>query len=197
MSMGSKKRRANGDPGARPLRADAQRNRERVLEIARELFEERGSGVEMDDVADRAGVGVGTIYRHFPTKDALIQAVLASHVQRLADGARARLGARDAGGAFFGYLEILAREFVARGTLHEAAARAGAVPDGSSPERDAFRASLAALLERAQRAGAIRSDVTADEVIFLVRGALFPGEGVSVRARRRMFGVVRDGLRRS
>jgi AcrR family transcriptional regulator len=196
MSKHSKISSSSNAPPARPLRVDALRNRERVLEIARELFEESGPSVEMDDIADRAGVGVGTVYRHFPTKDALIQAVLASHVQRLADAARGRLEAHDAGDAFFGYLELLACEFLARGTLHEAAARAGPAPDGSARERDEFRASLAALLERAQRAGAVRSDVTAHEVIILVRAALFPGEGVSARARRRMFGVVRDGLRR-
>jgi AcrR family transcriptional regulator len=165
------------------------------MEVARDLFEEHGPDVEMDEVAHRSGVGVGTIYRHFPTKEALILAVLAGHVQRLVDAAKDRLGVMDPGAAFFEYLELLAREFLARGRLHQAVAQAGiAVPD-TSKEREEFRTSLSKLLSRAQKAGAIRDDVTSAEVILLVRGALFPTEEVNERARRRMFDVVRRGLR--
>src|ERR671929_931002 len=64
------------DPAAKPLRADARRNREKVLEAARAVFGEHGGEAQMDDVARRAEVGVGTVYRHFPTKDALLTALV-------------------------------------------------------------------------------------------------------------------------
>src|SRR3954454_9994861 len=67
----------------RPLRADARRNRERVLTAAREVFAEHGREAQMDDVARRAAVGVGTVYRHFPTKEALIDALVAEAFERL------------------------------------------------------------------------------------------------------------------
>ena len=72
----------------RPLRADARRNRERVLQAAREVFAEQGREAQMDDVARRAAVGVGTVYRHFPTKEALIDAI-AGEALRAAAGGRA------------------------------------------------------------------------------------------------------------
>lgn len=72
-------------PPTRPLRADARRNREKVLEAARGAFAEIGLEAQMEDIARRAGVGVGTVYRHFPTKDALITALADAHFERLAD----------------------------------------------------------------------------------------------------------------
>lgn len=182
----------------KPLRADARRNRDRVMEVARTLFEEKGPTVEMDEVARAAGVGVGTIYRHFPTKEALIQGVLAEHIQRLVDAMRARADETDPGRAFFECLAFLADEFLARGSLHQAMARAGFAPP--APEhRDAFRSALETLLSRAQAAGAVRGDVAASEVILLVRGALLPSEErpITVSARRRMFDVVCSGLRQT
>jgi AcrR family transcriptional regulator len=74
--------------GERPLRADARRNREAVLGAARELFAESGSEAQIDDIARAAGVGVGTVYRHFPTKDDLIAALVDRHFQLLEERAR-------------------------------------------------------------------------------------------------------------
>src|SRR3954465_3690398 len=84
----------------RPLRADARRNRERVLTAAREVFAEHGSEAQMDDVARRAEVGVGTVYRHFPTKEALFAALLEDTFARIADRARLALEQEDAWEAF-------------------------------------------------------------------------------------------------
>lgn len=72
------------EPATRKPRADAQRNRERVLEAGRQAFSEHGAGASLDDVAKRAGVGVGTLYRHFPTREALVEAVFQAQVDKLA-----------------------------------------------------------------------------------------------------------------
>ena len=79
----------------RPLRADARRNRERVLNAAREVFSREGMDAQIDDVARQAAVGVGTVYRHFPTKDALIQALAEDSLERVADAAQAQLERED------------------------------------------------------------------------------------------------------
>jgi AcrR family transcriptional regulator len=80
-----KKKRPPPPPPARKPRADAQRNRERILEVAKEVFTRDGAAASLDDIARQAGIGPGTLYRHFPTRDALIEAVYRSEVEKLAD----------------------------------------------------------------------------------------------------------------
>ena len=92
------------DDGGRPLRADAARNREKVLRAAREAFAESGYGVPLDEIAARAGVGPGTVYRHFPAKEALFEAVVTARITDLVNEARVRADAADPGEAFFGFL---------------------------------------------------------------------------------------------
>src|SRR6266700_6667819 len=99
-----------GEPSGRPLRADAARNREKVLRAAREAFAESGYGVPLDEIAARAGVGPGTVYRHFPTKEALFQAVVAARVEDLVADARRRSRAAAPGEAFFGFLARIGDE---------------------------------------------------------------------------------------
>jgi AcrR family transcriptional regulator len=179
------------------MRADARRNRDRVMSIARALFEQHGPSVEMDEIARQAGVGVGTIYRQFPTKEALMQAVLASHIERVTIAARELAAAPDAGKAFFDLLARIASEFLVKGSLHLAMARAGLTVPEPTEERAEFERALGALLVRAQKAGAVRRGVTAPEVIMLARGALFPSDAhdIPTAMRRRMFEIVCNGLR--
>src|SRR5687768_11863989 len=87
-------------PGARPLRADARRNRERVIKAARAVFAEQGRDAQVDDVARRAKVGVGTVYRHFPTKEALLEALVRDRFAQLAEWALEALEEEDAWAAF-------------------------------------------------------------------------------------------------
>src|SRR5437016_445533 len=94
----------------RPLRADAARNREKVLRAARVAFAESGYGVPLDEIAARAGVGPGTVYRHFPAKEALFEAVVAARVADLVADARRRSQAADPGAAFFGFLARVGEE---------------------------------------------------------------------------------------
>src|SRR5687767_3365574 len=88
----------------KPLRADARRNREKVMAAARGAFAEHGSEAQMDEIARRAEVGVGTVYRHFPTKEALCGALIEDTFARLADEARAALDEADAWAALTGLL---------------------------------------------------------------------------------------------
>src|SRR6478736_5095527 len=107
-------------PGARPLRADAARNREKVLQAAREAFAESGYGVPLDAIAARAGVGPGTVYRHFPTKEALFEAVTVARVRELVALARAGGAAADPGAALDELLGRIAEEAVAKRDLPDA-----------------------------------------------------------------------------
>src|SRR5690349_10991534 len=92
---------------AKPLRADAARNRARVLETAYETFAAEGLSVPLDEIARRAGVGAGTVYRHFPTKEALFEAVILDRITRFVDVARDLAADGDPGEAFFGFLHRL------------------------------------------------------------------------------------------
>ena len=105
------------------LRADARRNRARILEVAREVFASEGLAVPIDTVAARAGVGVGTVYRHFPTEEALFVAIVVDHVQALADEARA--AADDPGEAFYGFLRLMAERSATDMALADAFTEAG------------------------------------------------------------------------
>jgi AcrR family transcriptional regulator len=178
----------------RPLRADARRNRERVLAAAAEAFAERGYDVPLDEIAAAAGVGPGTVYRHFPTKEALFEAVSLARVQDHAADARARATAADPAAAFDGFLARLAEEAERKRDLPDALAGAGA--DGIAEAVAELQDALGVLLARAQAAGAVRGEITVTDLIALLKGLLYV-----VRAnpepelRKRAYAVLRDGLR--
>ena len=146
----------------RPLRADARRNRERVLEAARQGFAESGRDVQMDDIAKIAGVGVGTVYRHFPTKEDLVLALVRESVQDYLASAREALTRDDAWEA----IERLVREKAANMARNRGLRDAMSVIDfdGENPwNSDEARACTDAVLERARDAGVIHSNITADD----------------------------------
>jgi AcrR family transcriptional regulator len=171
------------------LRADAARNREKVLRAARDAFAESGYGVPLDEIAARAGVGPGTVYRHFPTKEALFEAVVAARLRDLVTDARARADSSDPGGAFFGFLARVAAESAAKRDLPDAISVAGSL-------RDELNAALELLLQRAQRAGAVRADVRTPDLIVLLKGLFASLADVSDSVQRDLvFAVLADGLR--
>jgi AcrR family transcriptional regulator len=173
----------------RPLRADAARNREKVLRAAREVFAESGYGVPLDEIAARAGVGPGTVYRHFPAKEALFEAVVAARLEDLVADARARAGADDAGTAFFGFLARIAEESAAKRDLPDAISIAGSL-------RDDLNTALDLLLRRAQQAGAVRAEVRTSDLIVLLKGMFASLAGSTDPALRQLvFAVLADGLR--
>ena len=145
----------------RPLRADAARNRARVLEVAYDTFAAEGLSVPIDEIARRAGVGAGTVYRHFPTKEDLFRAVIEDRIQRIVDEGRALLDGEDPGEALFTFLRSMVLQWGAtdRG-LADALAGVGIDVKTAMPEaEEAFLALLGDLLQAAQKAGTVRRDV--------------------------------------
>ena len=185
------------DQSERPLRADAARNRARVLEVAYETFASEGLGVPIDEIARRAGVGAGTIYRHFPTKEALFGAVFDDRVRRIVENGHALLASVGPGEALFAFL----REMVSTGAVDHGLvdALAGYGIDLSSAESEAeaaFLGVLDELLSAAQQVGTARADVGVPEVkaLLLVSKAV-QGYGDAVSGR--VTAVIEDGLRAS
>ncbi|ALG14139.1 TetR/AcrR family transcriptional regulator [Kibdelosporangium phytohabitans] len=157
----------------RPLRADARRNRARVLEVAQEVFETEGLAVPVDEVARRAGVGIGTVYRHFPTKEALFEAILISRVDALVADAKALADADDPGAAFFGFFVRMIEKVVGNKALGEALATSGRdLSDVMGPASQELRAEQDHLLARAQQAGAVRTDVTGADLKAILVGII-------------------------
>ena len=183
----------------RPMRADARRNRERVLDAALHCFSADGLQAQMDDVASRAKVGVGTVYRHFPTKDALIEALADDYFARQAEAARAALEVEDAWEAFSGYVhrasdilgENRALAQVIRDRPEMMAAAAIRAAEGSG-----FFDRLTTLIDRAQDAGALREDFRLEDIplIMCSLGSLQATKG-EYAAWRRQREIMLDGLR--
>jgi AcrR family transcriptional regulator len=187
---------ANGE--ARPLRADARRNRERVLEAAQAAFGDEGSDVSLDEIARRAGVGAGTVYRHFATKEALFEAVVFDRMAELVEEARVLSDDPDPGRAFSTFVERLAREGARKRDLVEALARDGIhLQLGEAPMLLALIDVLAGLLRRAQSAGAVRKDISVDDVVAVLTGAAYAichAQADEGRAGR-LLAIMYDGLR--
>jgi AcrR family transcriptional regulator len=189
------------DPGERRLRADAARNRDRVISAATEAFASEGIDVPMEVIAKRAGVGVATIYRQFPTKESLFAAIVQKEMYGMVEFARelanAELAnAEDAGTALHEFISRVIETVASKRDLAEALEDSGA--KSRSPELQAlWRATLAPLVERATKAGAIRSDVDVDEVLLLVSGACSAvmNHGPDERSRALLARVIFDGLR--
>jgi AcrR family transcriptional regulator len=179
----------DADGPERPLRADARRNRDKILAAARDAFAASGYGVPLDEIAALAGVGPGTVYRHFPAKEALFEAVVTARVEDLIDDARARAGDDDAGHAFFGFLARLAAEAAAKRDLPDAIAIAGSL------QQD-LHAALDVLLRNAQAAGTVRADISTPELIVLLKGLIRSiQDPAGPPVSDRILAVVADGLR--
>ncbi len=178
----------------RPLRADARRNRDKVLAAARAAFAESGFGVPLDDIAARAGVGPGTVYRHFPTKEALFEAVSLVRVQDLTADARARAASDDPGAAFDGFLVRLAGEATAKRDIPDALDGLGAATVAARAD---MHDALDVLLRRAQEVGAVRPEVRVADLFALMKGLTHAIRGSDdPELADRMLAVVRDGLHR-
>lgn len=156
--------------GERRLRADARRNREKVLAAAEEVLAEQGLDAPIADIAHRAGVGVGTCYRHFPTKRALFEAIVEAHFEPMIEIAKSLHESSDPGEAFFDYVEAMVRA-----STHKAVAQAIAQADPEVQRRRQEWSSeltklTTELLRRSQDAGTIRADVTYEDVRVLLGG---------------------------
>ena len=181
---------------ARPLRADAARNRARVLEVAYETFAADGLSVPIDEIARRAGVGAGTVYRHFPTKEDLFRAVIEDRIRGIVDAGRALLDSTDPGSALFVFLRSMVLQWGAsdRGLVDAFAGQGIDVNDAAPDAETEFLALLGDLLSAAQLAGAVRADVTVPEIKALLVG-LQAMQAYNADAAERGTAVVIDGLR--
>jgi AcrR family transcriptional regulator len=155
-------------------RADAARNAESLISAARELFDEQGSDVALDDIARRAGVGNATLYRHFPTRGDLLVAVYAEEVTKLCEQGQALLHTPSAADALFDWLDRFA--------VHVATKRALAMGATDSRRAELFdrwhesmRSAASGLLLRAQQQGAVRSDLDVTDLLALASAAAMTG----------------------
>ncbi|MFB8183317.1 TetR/AcrR family transcriptional regulator [Streptomyces sp. NPDC055966] len=182
----------------RPLRADAARNRARLLDVATEVFTTRGVGVPTEEIARTAGVGVGTLFRHFPTKEALLEAVMVRRLEAIA-AQTARLAAEmEPADAFFACFRLVAEQSAGKNEFAQALAAAGMDAHAALRESsEVIQAQLAALLDAAQRAGVVRPDLSLPELIALLAGTSTTMEhlGADPASQQRIFNVVFDGLR--
>jgi AcrR family transcriptional regulator len=187
------------DPsGCRPMRADAVKNRQRILEAAEAVFASEGVSVPIDTVAERACVGVGTLYRHFPTKEALFEAIVMARLQYILEAAKACADDDEPGPALFGFLGEFAQHAAAKHDLFDALSSAGIdIKSNCAGMIDDMKASIDVLLQRAVAAGAVRPDVSTDEMIGLVVGACQVGghSDYDDATVKRMVEIVCDGLR--
>ena len=157
-------------PGDRALRADAERNRRRLLDAAQALFRERGLDVGVAEIAQRAGVGRGTLFRNFPTKQDLIAAIVIDRMGEATEYGRKLLDAPDAGEALFSFLEeVVGRQQLDR-CLFDAVADTFLANQDIRAAHAEIVGGLEELLTRAKDAGAVRSDVGAVDVLMLLKG---------------------------
>jgi AcrR family transcriptional regulator len=189
---------AHSTPPVKTLRADARRNRERVLESARVCFGKRGLETQMDDVAAHAGVGVGTVYRHFATKEALVDALAAAYFAREAALAEQALTVKDPWEAFAGFLRAGAEVLAENRALAQISADRPEVMRDAAFAADAeigFFGTLDQLIGRAKTAGVLRPDFELEDIpaIMCSLGALqISPKGFT--SWRRVLAFVLDGL---
>jgi AcrR family transcriptional regulator len=184
----------------RELRVDARRNRERVLRTAQQVFAADGLGVSLDEIARRAGVGPGTVHRHFPAKEGLYLAVAIDQLEQLAAQAKALAAAGDPATALFTQLSAMMASGAENVAVKSALAAAEFDLRTAAPDVAAdLTRQVAGLLSRAQAAQAVRSDVTAEEVMALVAGAFaairHAGAETSRERSAHIAQLILDGLR--
>jgi AcrR family transcriptional regulator len=184
----------------RPLRADARRNHERLLCAARKTFDEQGAEACLDEIAKRAGVGIGTLYRHFPTRRDMLEAVLHDGIAELCLRADHLLVSADPGDALASWLRaVIAHAAASRGLAAELLRTTSEPGEKPVAKCEEMRAMGARLLARAQAAGEVRADVTANDLFTLVNGIAWASDHCSGDGdyADRMLSLMLDGLKGS
>jgi AcrR family transcriptional regulator len=180
------------------VRADAIRNRNALLDAARAEFQLEGLGAQIDAIAAKAGVGVGTLYRHFPTKEALLSVLVQEHLDRLNASAEAAARAADPWDAVAGLIWAFAAfEAEDRGML-DILSQSAAQPDGAAAAVSTILTRLDVAVAQAQAAGLMRTDVSSQDVLLAVCGiGKITTTGVDGDEGRwkRLIAVTLDGLR--
>lgn len=184
--------------GTRPLRRDAERNRVRILQAARETFATGGLSVTLDDIAAAAGVGVGTVYRRFPDKEALIDALFEERIAQIAEVAEAGHSAADPWAALVDYFEFGFAQQVADRGLKEVLLGSREGCSRVARARTRLLPAVTVLVERAHAAGVLRSDFTAQDipvVMMMVSATIDVTRDVDPEFWRRPLSLLLDGLR--
>jgi AcrR family transcriptional regulator len=179
----------------RPMRADARRNYQRILEAARKVFADQGGGASLEAIARQAGVGVGTLYRHFPKRIDVVEAVYRDDVDMLVGAAERGLTAGDPWAALAAWLRAYVDYGRAKRTflneLHEAFEKN---PDLKPASRDRIWAAADMVLRRAQEAGVARADISGEDLMQLVT-PMCMNSTISDEQGERLIRMVLDGLR--
>ncbi|MGH3320719.1 MAG: TetR/AcrR family transcriptional regulator [Streptosporangiaceae bacterium] len=179
------------------MRADAQRNRQRLLEAALRAFSSGEEKVSLERIAKEAGVGIGTLYRHFPTREALVEAVYRGELARLRDSAEQLLASYDPDTALRTWMDRFADYAAAKrgmaDTLHAVIA-SGAIP--STQTRDTLTTAIEGMLKAGAAAGTLRGDADPGDVLYSLVG-VFLAAGVPDQREQagRMLDLLMDGLR--
>ena len=165
-------------PAQRKPRMDALRNRERILEVAKEAFTRHGAATSLDDIAKQAGVGAGTLYRHFPTRDALIEAVYRSEVEKLAAAAHGFAAAMSPIEALRAWLllfiDYVAAKHIIAPALNSVAGGPSRLYEGS---RSLVQGAIDELVKRAKKSGDVRRDIDASDLLRAVIGVSYVSSG--------------------
>jgi AcrR family transcriptional regulator len=186
--------------GERPLRRDAERNRQRILAAAAEVFTERGLDATLDDVARAAGVGIGTVYRRFPDKEALVAALFRDRIDNLVTVAEEACAAPDPWQAVVSYLEYAAAAMAGDTGLRQLMMFGTYDRDQVCYARDRMRPVITKLVERAQASGDLRGDFAATDVkmiAFMLASLAEYAAGITPDVWRRYLAMLIDGLRPS
>jgi AcrR family transcriptional regulator len=184
------------EAGERPMRADARRNYERIVATAKDLFTAHGADVPLDDVAKKAGVGAGTLYRHFPTREKLFEAVYRDEITVLADRAFVLHDELPPWEALEAWLLAQVTWVVERHKL--ATILKESIDSGSETFlycQKRLREATGVLVEAAQEAGLVRPDVVGADVLRLGHGAGMAVRNCSPEDGKRVLNVILDGLR--
>ena len=184
--------------GSSPLRADAARNRERLIVAARELFARRGLAVSMDEIARHAGVGVGTAYRRFASREELIEALFEDRIEQVVANAERALEDPDPWRGFVRFLEAHMEMQSADRGLKELLFSPAELREKMAPVRERMRPLMEALIGRAQASGDLRPDISYTDVPglgFMVGAAAELGGDIAPDLWRRYLELLLDGLR--
>jgi AcrR family transcriptional regulator len=175
------------------MRADARANHDKLVAAARALFTDKGTSAPLEEVAERAGLGIGTLYRHFPTRQALLEAVYVDEVEAMARAA-ADLAGLPPWEALSKWLHQYVGFAATKRALNEALMETDPNPDVLLTCRTAIVGAGTALVERAQRAGVVRTDTTFIDVVRMVGAiAMVPTE--DPEQKKRLLELALDGLR--
>jgi AcrR family transcriptional regulator len=184
-------------PGTRALRADAQRNRDRLLDAAVRAFAQDGPDVTLDAIAKDAGVGIGTLYRHFPTRESLVEAAYRNELARLCDAVADLLRAMPPDVATRTWMDRFVDYMTTKRGMADALR--AVVASGGNPyaqSRDRLTAAVTTLLDAGAAAGTVRSDVEPGDVLASLSGvSLAAGEPAQRDQARRLLDLLMDGLR--